>query len=278
MGIINKAIFPVGGMGTRLLPATKAMPKEMLSIIDKPILQYAVEEALRSGITELIFITGRNKLIIEDHFDTSPELEQYLLEKEKYQLLKNIKSILPKKAICIYLRQSGPLGLGHAILIAEKIIGKNPFAIILPDDLIDSKIPITKKLINIYKKYQQSILCIEKINVYDSVKYGMVSSKSLNQVLGQINHIVEKPLPINAPSNLAIVGRYILNYDIFDFLKKTPKGINNEIHLTDAISLMIKKHTVLTYKHRGIRYDCGSKQGLFKANIEFGIKYHNLTI
>lgn len=276
MSLIRKAIFPVGGMGTRLLPATKAIPKEMLTVIDKPLIQYAVEEAIKSDITDLIFISGRNKVIIEDHFDSSPELENYLLNKNKHEILKSIKSILPSKANCIYLRQSGPLGLGHAILTAESVIGKEPFAVILPDDLIDSSIPVIRDLISIYEKYSMSVVCIETIKMANSIRYGMVSIKEINQYLSRLDNVIEKPLPEDSPSNLAIVGRYVFDAKIFNFLKRIKPGVNDEIQLTDGIALMIRENSLLAYKHNGKRYDCGNKHGLFRAIIEIGKKYHNL--
>ncbi|AGF47086.1 UTP--glucose-1-phosphate uridylyltransferase [Candidatus Kinetoplastibacterium desouzaii TCC079E] len=279
MNHVKKAIFPVGGMGSRLLPATKTLPKEILPIINKPIIQYAVEEALKSDITELIFITGRHKRPIEDHFDTAPELELYLLNKKKFDLLNAIKSIVPKKTSCIFIRQPGPLGLGHAILSAEPVIKNEKFAVILPDDLIDADTPTIKQLINISNKVDSSVIAVEDVLLEDIQKYGIITQENeyKNQKISKIINIIEKPCIKTAPSNTAVVGRYILEPHIFKHLQKTLPGLNNEIQLTDGISSLMKEKNIFAYRYDGIRFDCGNKTGMFNANIYFGKKYHGLV-
>ncbi|HLS52231.1 MAG TPA: UTP--glucose-1-phosphate uridylyltransferase GalU [Burkholderiaceae bacterium] len=273
---IRKAVFPVAGQGTRFLPATKAMPKEMLPIVDKPLIQYAVEEAIAAGITDLVFITGRNKRAIEDHFDSAPELERQLEEKNKLELLASVREILPSYVNCIYTRQPAPLGLGHAVLCAAPIVGNEPFAVILADDLIDSDVSVTRQLIDAAHEQNGSILGITQIEPSDSDKYGVISGPSVNSRTTQVKGIVEKPAPQDAPSNLAVVGRYVLEPEIFESLRQTKPGVGGEIQLTDAIAHMLNNRPVYGYEYDGVRFDCGSKAGFFQATVEFGRKYHNL--
>ncbi|MBP7856167.1 MAG: UTP--glucose-1-phosphate uridylyltransferase GalU, partial [Candidatus Methylopumilus sp.] len=239
MKAIKKAVFPVAGLGTRFLPATKANPKEMLPVVDKPLIQYAVEEAIQSGITELIFVTGRNKRSIEDHFDKNVELEASLIASNKNLLLESIRSIIPSHVKCIYTRQSEPLGLGHAVLQAKTIINDEPFAVLLADDLTDANTPVLKQLIMQHQKEQSSVIAIEDIPKEKTVQYGIVDVGSSNNNLYKINSIVEKPQPIDAPSTLGVIGRYVFNPEIFDCLEKIKPGKGGEIQLTDAIQMLL---------------------------------------
>lgn len=274
---IRKAVFPVAGLGTRFLPATKAMPKEMLPIVDKPLIQYAVEEAMAAGITELIFITGRNKRAIEDHFDRAPELERALQEKGKTSLLETVQSILPDNVNCIFTRQAQPLGLGHAVLCAAPIVGNEPFAVLLADDLLDADTAVTRQLVDAAHQHNGSVLATQIIEPEDSRKYGIVAGKQIDDHNTLVNKIVEKPAPENAPSNLAVVGRYILEPEIFDILRHTKAGVGGEIQLTDGISKLLEQKRVIAHQYQGERYDCGSKEGFFRATIDLGLKYHGLV-
>lgn len=274
---IRKAVFPVAGLGTRFLPATKAMPKEMLPIVDKPLIQYAVEEAVAAGITELIFITGRNKRAIEDHFDRMPELESELIAQEKTSLLNMVHEIIPPHVHCIYTRQASPLGLGHAVLCAAPIVGNEPFAVLLADDLLDADTAVTRQLVNAAHEHNGSILAIQTIAPEHSRRYGIISGTSLNARTTRVNGIVEKPAPEDAPSNQAVVGRYILEPEIFEHLSRTQVGVGREIQLTDAIASMLGQRPVFGYQYEGTRYDCGSKEGFFQATIAYGRKYHGLV-
>jgi UTP--glucose-1-phosphate uridylyltransferase len=273
---VRKAVFPVAGMGTRFLPATKAMPKEMLPVVDKPLIQYAVEEAVAAGITDLIFVTGRNKRAIEDHFDSAPELEAELRAKGKLDLLNLVHNILPSNVNCIYIRQSAPLGLGHAVLTAAPAIGDEPFAVLLADDLIDATTPAIKQLVDIAIAQNGSVLGVQDVPRADTRKYGIVATRPLEAGTERVTHIVEKPEPNAAPSTLAVVGRYVLEANIFDYLRSTPRGAGNEIQLTDAIAAMVGERTVLAHRFEGTRYDCGNKSGMFRATVSLGGKYHNL--
>jgi UTP--glucose-1-phosphate uridylyltransferase len=277
---VTKAVFPVAGLGTRFLPATKANPKEMLPIVDKPLIQYAVEEAIAAGITELIFITGRTKRSITDHFDKAYELEKELERKRKTEQLEIVRNIIPDGVTCIYIRQSEPLGLGHAILCAKSVIGDQPFVILLPDDLIDDGTRgVTKQLINEYQRARNSIIAVENVPKEDTSKYGIVeATKANNDSLYKIDNIVEKPLPENAPSTLGVVGRYILSSEIFACLEETPKGAGNEIQLTDAISMLLSKESVYAYEYEGTRYDCGSKLGYMQASIDYALKDPEISL
>ncbi|MBW0454557.1 MAG: UTP--glucose-1-phosphate uridylyltransferase GalU [Candidatus Kinetoplastibacterium crithidii] len=280
MSNIRKAIFPLGGgMGTRLLPITKALPKEIIPIIDKPLIQYAVEEAISAGITELIFITSRNKRIIEDHFDSSPELEKYLIDNNKTEMLSIINNIVPKNIKFSFIRQSKPLGLGHAILSAEHIINKEEFAVILADDLIDSKTPVIKQLILIFQQTNSNVIAIQDVSLEEIEKYGIVATQKYHQIKNteEITSIVEKPTQTNAPSQTAIIGRYIFKPDIFDHLRTITPDIKGEIQLTEAMISLLKEKKILAYRYEGERFDCGTKHGLFYANIYFGEKYHGFN-
>jgi UTP--glucose-1-phosphate uridylyltransferase len=273
MKAIKKAVFPVAGLGTRFLPATKANPKEMLPIVDKPLIQYAVEEAIQSGITELIFVTGRNKRSIEDHFDKNVELEASLIASNKNLLLESIRSIIPSHVKCIYTRQSEPLGLGHAVLQAKTIINDEPFAVLLADDLTDAHTPVLKQLILQHQKEQSSVIAIEDIPKEKTVQYGIVDVGDSKNNLYKINSIVEKPQPIDAPSTLGVIGRYVFNPEIFDCLEKIKPGKGGEIQLTDAIQMLLSQQAIFAYLFEGKRYDCGDKLGFIKANIEFSKKH-----
>ena len=273
MKAIKKAVFPVAGLGTRFLPATKANPKEMLPIVDKPLIQYAVEEAIQSGITELIFVTGRNKRSIEDHFDKNVELEASLIASNKNLLLESIRSIIPSHVKCIYTRQSEPLGLGHAVLQAKTIINDEPFAVLLADDLTDADTPVLKQLILQHQKEQSSVIAIEDIPKEKTVQYGIVDVGDSKDNLYKINSIVEKPQPIDAPSTLGVIGRYVFNPEIFDCLEKIKPGKGGEIQLTDAIQMLLSQQAIFAYLFEGRRYDCGDKLGFIKANIEFSKKH-----
>lgn len=273
---VRKAVFPVAGMGTRFLPATKAMPKEMLPVVDKPLIQYAVEEAVAAGITDLIFVTGRNKRAIEDHFDSAPELETDLESKGKHELLSLVRGILPAHVNCIYIRQSAPLGLGHAVLTAAPIVGDEPFAVLLADDLIDANVPTMKQLIDAAMLHDASVLGVQEVPRADTRKYGIVASRRVDDRTERVTHIVEKPEPDAAPSTLAVVGRYVLEAAIFDHLRSTKLGAGNEIQLTDGIASMMQERAVFAHRYDGIRYDCGSKAGMFQATVALGRKYHGL--
>ncbi|MGG4773138.1 UTP--glucose-1-phosphate uridylyltransferase GalU [Paenalcaligenes sp. Me52] len=273
---VRKAVFPVAGLGTRFLPATKAMPKEMLPVVDKPLIQYAVEEAIAAGVTELIFITGRNKRAIEDHFDSMPELESELTSKNKIELLERVKNIIPPYVSCIYTRQPAPLGLGHAVLCAAPIVGDEPFLVLLADDLIDAQTPVARQLVEAAHQYNGSIVATQQVDRQDTSKYGIVSGTSVDTNTTRLHGIVEKPRPEDAPSTQAVVGRYVLEPEIFEHLRKTQPGAGGEIQLTDGIASLLKSRNVFACQYEGTRYDCGSKDGFFKATVEIGRKYHNL--
>ncbi|TAM90742.1 MAG: UTP--glucose-1-phosphate uridylyltransferase GalU [Candidimonas sp.] len=275
---VRKAVFPVAGLGTRFLPATKAMPKEMLPVVDKPLIQYAVEEAIEAGITELIFVTGRNKRAIEDHFDRVPELEADLEAKHKTKLLDIVRNVIPSNVNCIYTRQSNPLGLGHAVLCAEPIVGDEPFAVLLADDLIDAPVSVTRQLIETTERHNGSALAIENVARDQTGKYGIISGSLVDAATTRLDAIIEKPAPDEAPSTLAVVGRYVLEPQIFEHLRRTRVGVGGEIQLTDGIASLMAVRPVFGYQYQGIRYDCGSKTGFFHATVEFGRKYHGLRI
>lgn len=270
---IKKVVFPVAGLGTRFLPATKVNPKEMLPIVDKPLIQYATEEAVNSGINQLIFVIGRTKNTIIDHFDSAPELENELILKKKNALLKIVRKIVPKNVSCFFVRQNTPSGLGHAIYCAKNIIQDDPFAVVLADDLIKSKVPCLKQMIDMYYQKESSIISVELINRKDSDKYGIIEPKNKTGNLYNIKSIVEKPSPKNAKSNIAVVGRFILSSAIFSKIKKTKPGLGNEIQLTDAISDLMKDEDVYGYRFEGKRFDCGSKIGYLKASVEYALEH-----
>lgn len=275
---VRKAVFPVAGLGTRFLPATKASPKEMLPIVDKPLIQYAVEEAVAAGITDLIFITGRHKRAIEDHFDAAPELEAELEAKKKYELLDTVRNILPSHVHCIYIRQSAALGLGHAVLCAAPVVGDEPFAVLLADDLLDADISVTRQLIESAHAHGGSMLGVQEVPRSDTNKYGIVDSEPVDTRTDQVAGIVEKPQPEDAPSNLAVVGRYVLEPQIFDCLRRTQQGVGGEIQLTDGIAALLQTRKVFAHRYEGTRYDCGSKAGFFQATVALGRKYHGLEV
>ena len=274
---IRKAVFPVAGLGTRFLPATKASPKEMLPVVDKPLIQYAVEEAVAAGCDQLIFVTSSSKRAIEDHFDKAYELEAELEAKGKEKLLQLTKDIVPPHVSCIYIRQPEALGLGHAVLCAKPAVGNEPFTVILADDLIDNGSKgCVKQMVESYADHTSSILAVQRVEKDETDKYGIVSLESNSDNEGFISGIVEKPAPADAPSTLAVVGRYVLNPRIFHFLEKTQKGAGNEIQLTDAIADLLSEEKVFAYPFEGIRYDCGSKLGYLQANVELGMKHSEI--
>ncbi|SEP32468.1 UTP--glucose-1-phosphate uridylyltransferase GalU [Nitrosovibrio sp. Nv6] len=270
---ITKAVFPVAGMGTRFLPATKASPKEMMPVVDKPLIQYAVEEAIAAGITEMIFITGRHKRAIEDHFDKAYEIEAELEARGKSETLEMLRSILPKNISCIYIRQSEALGLGHAILCARPAVGNEPFAVLLADDLLAGDEPIMGQLCRVYEQNGCSILAVQNVEPKDTVNYGIVKCGPGMSGLHPITGIVEKPEPENAPSTLGVVGRYILTPKIFEHLEKVKAGAGGEIQLTDGIASLLLEERALAYEFSGTRYDCGSKIGYLKATIALALEH-----
>lgn len=269
---IKKCVFPVAGMGTRFLPATKASPKEMLPIVDKPLIQYAVEEAVEAGCTEMVFITGRNKRSIEDHFDKAYELETELELRQKDKLLAHVRDILPPNITCLYIRQTEALGLGHAVLCAQAAVGNEPFAVILADDLIDAPKGALKQMVDVYNQSGNSVLGVETVDPSQTGSYGIVEVEKLKNYQRVVN-IVEKPKPEEAPSNLAVVGRYILTPRIFDLLTNLPRGAGNEIQLTDGIARLLDHEFVLAHAFDGKRYDCGSKLGYLEATVAYGLKH-----
>lgn len=273
---ITKAVFPVAGMGSRFLPATKATAKEMLPVVDKPLIQYAVEEAVAAGITDMVFITGRNKRAIEDHFDKAYELEATLEAQGKTELLRVVQSVVPRHVNCIYIRQAEPLGLGHAVLCAKPVIQDEPFVVILADDLIDGEPPIVKQMVAVFAKHQCSILGVQDVPRAHTKQYGIVSSTNLEKNVERVHGIVEKPKPEVAPSTLAVVGRYILTPRIFHHLENIKPGTGGEIQLTDGIAELMKEEQLLAYRFDGVRYDCGSKLGYLQAQVAFGLKHEEL--
>ena len=270
---ITKAVFPVAGMGTRFLPATKASPKEMLPIVDKPLIQYAVEEAVAAGITDLIFVTGRSKRAIPDHFDKAYELETELEARGKLRLLELVRNILPSHVNCIYIRQSEALGLGHAVLCAKPVVGDEPFAVLLADDLLDGEPPVMKQMVDLYNYYHCSILGVQNVAPEETNQYGIVAATPLSDGLHKVSSIVEKPKPENAPSTLGVVGRYILTPRIFHHIENIKPGAGGEIQLTDAIAGLLTEQQVMAYEFKGIRYDCGNKLGYLKATVEYALKH-----
>ena len=274
---VNKVVFPVAGLGLRFLPATKSIPKEMLPIIDKPLIQYAVDEAIDAGFSELIFITGNTKKAIQDHFKFNPDLNISNLTVDKKTFLSEMHRVIPSHVSCKYIIQDEPLGLGHAILQAKEAIGEDPFAVVLADDLIDSKQGVLKQMLDHYKDENSSIISVQKIIKSESINYGIIEFKEVNKDLMKIIDIVEKPSPENAPSNYGVVGRYILSSKIFSMLDKVSAGVGNEIQLTDAIKLLLKTNPIYSYKFSGTRHDCGTKIGFIKANIAFALNDPNYS-
>lgn len=271
---VRKAIFPVAGLGTRFLPATKANPKEMLPIVDKPLIQYAAEEAVEAGIEVLVFVTGRNKRSIPDHFDKAYELEAELEEHGKEKMLDVVRHILPAEVSCVYIRQPEALGLGHAVLCGKSVIGDEPFAVILADDLIDGEPEsCLKQMVEIYEREQCGVIGVQKVAQKEVGSYGVISGEPVADRLWRMSGIVEKPTPEEAPTNIAVVGRYILNASIFNMLEETQAGSGNEIQLTDAIAKQLKTQSIYAYEFAGRRYDCGSKLGYLQATVEYGVKH-----
>ena len=270
---VRKAVFPVAGLGTRFLPATKAMPKEMLPVVDKPLIQYAVEEAAAAGITQMIFVTGRSKRSIADHFDRAPELEAELAAKGKFDLLEVVRNISPETESFVYTRQAEPLGLGHAVLCAESIVGDEPFAVILADDLIDAEKSVIGQLAEARAaRGGGNVIAVEDVPRAETNRYGIVSSEPIDDRTSRMSHIVEKPVPDKAPSTLAVVGRYVLEPEIFEHLRTIPRGAGGEIQLTDAIAGMLSSDTTFAYRYEGRRFDCGSKEGFVAATVHFARK------
>ena len=278
MSTVKTAVFPVAGLGTRFLPATKSVAKEMLSIVDKPLIQYGAEEAIEAGINKLVFIVGRTKNSIIDHFDKSYELETELEIRGKHDLLKIVKDVIPDGVACVFIRQSEALGLGHAVLCSEAAVGHEPFAVILPDDLIRNEgNGCVKQMVRVFDEYQSSIIGTQTVAIEESDKYGMVAGEQVADRIARVEQIVEKPLPAEAPSDQAIVGRYVLTPAIFDLLRTTQRGAGDEIQLTDAIAALREHEQVLSYSFEGRRYDCGSKIGYLQATVEFALEHEELA-
>ncbi len=273
---VRKAVFPVAGLGTRFLPATKASPKEMLPIVDKPLIQYAVEEAVAAGIDDMVFVTGRNKTSISNHFDTAYELEMELEQRGKEKMLEMVRNITPSHVSCIFIRQAMPLGLGHAVLCAHPVVGDEPFAVVLADDLIDDRERgVLKQMVDIYATHERSIIGTELVPPEETNSYGVVDPEGDGKIV-KMKGIVEKPDPSDAPSNRAVVGRYILTPRIFTHLKQIGRGAGGEIQLTDAIARLIDDEDVMAYEFEGKRYDCGSKLGYLQATVDYAINHHHL--
>jgi UTP--glucose-1-phosphate uridylyltransferase len=268
---ITKAVFPAAGLGTRFLPATKAMPKEMLPLVDKPLIQYVVEEAVSSGIEEVVLVTGRGKRAIEDHFDVAFELEEELKAKGKHKILSEVQRIADLVTFC-YIRQKKALGLGHAVLTAKRVVGNDPFAVLLGDDIIDAETPVLRQMMDVYRRYPGTILAIQKVPRSQTRNYGIIDARKIESDVYLVKHLVEKPAPEDAPSNLAIIGRYILTPEIFTALEHTKAGKGGEIQLTDGLRLLMEKQPIYAFEFKGTRYDAGDKLGFLKATVEFGLK------
>ena len=273
MNRISKAVFPVAGMGTRFLPATKASPKEMMPIVDKPLIQYAVEEAVAAGVTEMIFVTGRGKRAIEDHFDKAFELESELAAQRRKDLLSIVQNIIPRQVSCTYVRQQQALGLGHAILCAMPVVGDAPFAVVLADDLIDSATPALKQMCAVFARRGRSVIAVQNVERQETRRYGIVKTDRRSKSPHRISGIVEKPQPAAAPSTLGVVGRYILTPRVFHHLQRVRPGAGGEIQLTDAIAALVAEEDVFAYEFEGTRYDCGSKLGYLQANLHFATRH-----
>jgi len=271
--LINKAIFPVAGLGTRFLPATKAQPKEMLPVVDKPLIQYAVEEAYAAGIREMIFVTGRSKRPIEDHFDMAYELEMELEAAGKTALLDVVHQVKPEDMECVYVRQPKMLGLGHAVLCAERLVRNEPFAVLLADDLMVGTPPVLKQMVDQFGDWRASILAVQEVPAEQTRRYGIVAGSPVSDRMMDVSRIVEKPAPEVAPSRLGVAGRYILMPDVFSEIRAQPRGVGGEIQLTDGIAGLLRRQKVFAYTYDGKRYDCGSKEGFLQANIELGLAH-----
>lgn len=275
---VTKAVFPVAGMGTRFLPATKASPKEMLPVVDKPLIQYAVEEALAAGIKEMVFVTGRSKRSIEDHFDKAYELETELERRGKTEMLSYVQTLMPSDMKCLYIRQPEALGLGHAVLCARPVVGNEPFAVLLADDLLDGEPAVMRQMVDVYDYYKCSVLGVQEVPREDTRSYGIVDSRPLKDDLEAVMGIVEKPKPEEAPSTLAVVGRYVLTPRIFHHLELLGKGAGGEIQLTDGIAALMREEQVLAYRYSGKRYDCGSKIGYLEATLAMARKHPEVGV
>ena len=273
---VQKAIFPVAGLGTRFLPATKAQPKEMLPVVDKPLIQYAVEEAYAAGVREMIFVTGRHKRPIEDHFDMTYELEVALENANKQELLSVVRSVKPDDMECIYVRQPQALGLGHAVLCGRKLVGNEPFAVLLADDLMVHEKPILKQMVEQFDEWRASIIAVQEVPAEHTRRYGIVAGTDVNDRLVDIQRIVEKPAPEDAPSRLGVAGRYILTPGVFHEIATQPCGVGGEIQLTDGIASLLRREKVFAYRYEGKRYDCGSKEGFLEANVELALAHPQL--
>ena len=273
---VQKAIFPVAGLGTRFLPATKAQPKEMLPVVDKPLIQYAVEEAYAAGVREMIFVTGRHKRPIEDHFDMTYELEVALEQANKHELLSVVRSVKPDDMECIYVRQAQALGLGHAVLCGRKLIGNEPFAVLLADDLMVHDKPVLQQMVEQYDEWRASIIAVQEVPAEHTRRYGIVAGTEVNERLMDISRIVEKPAPADAPSRLGVAGRYILTPGVFHEIATQPRGVGGEIQLTDGIASLLRREKVFAYRYEGRRYDCGSKEGFLEANVELALQHPQL--
>ncbi|WP_426342865.1 UTP--glucose-1-phosphate uridylyltransferase GalU [Pseudoduganella sp. S-14] len=273
---IRKAVFPIAGLGTRFLPATKASAKEMLSVVDKPLIQYAVEEAYAAGIRHMIFVTGRTKRSVEDHFDTAYELENELELAGKTDLLKIARSIAPEDMVCTYVRQSRALGLGHAVLCSKELVGNEPFAVLLADDLMVGEPSAMAQMVEQFSEWRASILAVQNVPLEDTRRYGIVSAENITQDLVNVTGIVEKPTPELAPSTLAVVGRYVLTPGIFKELENLPRGVGGEIQLTDGIANLLRREKVFGYRYKGARYDCGTKLGFLQATVDLGVQHEEI--
>ncbi|MSQ58416.1 MAG: UTP--glucose-1-phosphate uridylyltransferase GalU [Betaproteobacteria bacterium] len=273
MTTVTKAVFPVAGLGTRFLPVTKSSPKEMLPIVDKPLIQHAVEEAVAAGITHMIFITGRNKRAIEDHFDKAYELETELEMRGRDKLLAQVRNIVPRHVNCTYVRQTEALGLGHAVLCAKHVVGDEPFAVILADDLIDSTIPVIRQMVEVYERKRCSVIAVQSVSREETSSYGIIAGDPEGDRLIRMSKIVEKPKPADAPSTLGVVGRYVLSPSVFRHLEQVKPGAGGEIQLTDGIAAALASEGALGYQFEGTRYDCGTKLGYLQANIMYGLRH-----
>jgi UTP--glucose-1-phosphate uridylyltransferase len=274
--LVNKAIFPVAGLGTRFLPATKAQPKEMLPVVDKPLIQYAVEEAYAAGIREMIFVTGRHKRPIEDHFDMTFELEVALEQANKQDLLEVVRAVKPDDMECIYVRQAQALGLGHAVLCGQRLIGNEPFAVLLADDLMVGTPPVMQQMVQQFEEWRACILAVQEVPAEHTGRYGIVAGTPVNDNLVDITRLVEKPAPQDAPSRLGVAGRYILTPGVFHEILAQPRGVGGEIQLTDGIAALLRREKVFAYRYEGKRYDCGSKEGFLQANVELALQHPQL--
>ena len=274
--LINKAIFPVAGLGTRFLPATKVQPKEMLPVVDKPLIQYAVEEAYAAGIREMIFVTGRHKRPIEDHFDMTFELEIALEQAGKQELLDIVRHVKPDDMECIYVRQAQALGLGHAVLCGQRLIGNEAFAVLLADDLMVGEPPVMAQMVEQFAEWRTSILAVQEVAAEHTGRYGIVAGVAVNERLMDVQRIVEKPAPENAPSRLGVAGRYILTPGVLHEIATQPRGVGGEIQLTDGIASLLRREKVFAYRYAGKRYDCGSKEGFLQANVELALMHPTL--